>query len=233
MMSYLGRYPGARSQPIPKFNRAVQSFVNQTFKDCELIIVSDGCEITNKEYEANWADHQNITLIKTEKSKDMWPGVKRQMGREKAKGEWIIYLDADDVYTPTYLQAISKELDDKYDAIFNNGPTFGDSRVKMWKFDEIKGLKPKVGISNLTKSRVANTEGDRQALKDGGVGTCSIIHKNSIKNKWGNTSRRGEDCEFSKDIANSVSFTIINIRGYVICHDPNFKLNHLSGHLDV
>ena len=42
MQSYLGEYPGARSNPKYKFVRAVNSFLLQKHPDKELIIVSDG-----------------------------------------------------------------------------------------------------------------------------------------------------------------------------------------------
>ena len=38
MQSYLGNYPGSRKDSHSKFLRAVQSFQNQLYKNCELII---------------------------------------------------------------------------------------------------------------------------------------------------------------------------------------------------
>ena len=54
MQSYLGDYPGSRTEPERKFVRAVNSFLNQTNKNSELIIVSDNCKITEKLYKENF-----------------------------------------------------------------------------------------------------------------------------------------------------------------------------------
>ena len=46
MASYLGNYPGCANNREAKFIRSVKSFLNQSYDNKELIIVSDGCEIT-------------------------------------------------------------------------------------------------------------------------------------------------------------------------------------------
>lgn len=60
MQSYLGDYPGARSNPKYKFVRAVNSFLLQKHPDKELIIVSDGCEETKALYENCFSSFSNI-----------------------------------------------------------------------------------------------------------------------------------------------------------------------------
>ena len=50
MASFLGSYPGRSSNPEDKFIRAVKSFITQTYENKELIIVSDGCQMTNMLY---------------------------------------------------------------------------------------------------------------------------------------------------------------------------------------
>ena len=63
MISYLGEYPGARSNPIDKFKRAVDSYIGQTYNDKELIIISDGCDTTKEIYQSYYSNHKDIKFI--------------------------------------------------------------------------------------------------------------------------------------------------------------------------
>ena len=44
----LTHYKTQAKEPIEKFKRAVLSVLNQTYKDFELLIISDGCNIVEK-----------------------------------------------------------------------------------------------------------------------------------------------------------------------------------------
>ena len=123
MQSYLSEYKGSREDPVEKFNRSVESFLMQDHDDKELIIVSDGCEITNNTYELEWSMFDNIKLIKTDKEPNRWVGSKRNYGIEAADGEWITYLDSDDIIIETRLSDLYKSIQENPTAksIMSNG----------------------------------------------------------------------------------------------------------------
>ena len=108
MQSYLGEYPGARSEPKKKFIRAVNSLKTQTDQDWELIIVADGCSDTEEVYNKEFKDDDRIKFKMIEKPKDTemyggeeityYRGKPRAEGVKMATGDWISYLDADDIY---------------------------------------------------------------------------------------------------------------------------------------
>lgn len=104
MQVYLGEYPGSRSNSDEKFLRAVQSFIDQTNKDSELIIVSDGCFITHELYYKYYKDNDRIKYIFVDKDtpnmyegeQKYYRGLPRQIGRSIATGDVITYMDSDD-----------------------------------------------------------------------------------------------------------------------------------------
>lgn len=95
---------------IPSYNRydnlinAINSVKNQTFKDYEIIVVSDGS--TDKRYEN---DIENVFMIRLPKSSRQILGypcgsVPRNEGLIKAKGKYIAFLDDDDIWMPNKLE---------------------------------------------------------------------------------------------------------------------------------
>ncbi len=90
---------------IPVFNRAellreaVQSVLDQTYRPIEIIIVDD--ESTD---ETPGTIHELISrhpaIIRTARQKNSGPGVARETGRQMAQGEFIQYLDSDDLLLP-------------------------------------------------------------------------------------------------------------------------------------
>lgn len=117
MQTYLGDYPGSRSNPITKFRRAVESFLLQEYKNAELVIVSDGCQITHNEYMQLYADIPSIKYVYVSKSgalnmyekigdKKYYRGTPRRLGVSAASGEIITYMDSDDYLHPKFLKYI-------------------------------------------------------------------------------------------------------------------------------
>lgn len=92
MPSYLGFYQGCASDRERKFIRAVTSFLQQEYKNRELLIVSDGCEITNRIVAENFP-HDVVKLISIQKQ-DLFSGEVRDAGLRQATGDVITYLDS-------------------------------------------------------------------------------------------------------------------------------------------
>lgn len=102
---------------IPVFNRfaeahrAVRSVLDQTWSNWELIIVDDAsCNIYQLPDETQ-AYKQNISLIRN--ASNIGPGLSRQRGLEKAKGQYVCFLDSDDYYHPEFIK-YSLEVHKKY-----------------------------------------------------------------------------------------------------------------------
>jgi glycosyltransferase involved in cell wall biosynthesis len=118
MASYLQFYQGCAKNSDKKFLRAVNSFKKQTYTDCELIIISDGCQITNTLYDQHFANDNNIKLIRANKYPTY--GGLRQEGLQAATGDIICYLDADDVLGKTHIETIVNQFPQDTDMVYYN-----------------------------------------------------------------------------------------------------------------
>ena len=85
---------------------AVESVINQTFKDFEIIIVNDGSKDNSKEVAEDlvikYRNEIHIKLINQPNSGQ--PAISRNNGIKESKGDYILCLDADDKIAPTMLE---------------------------------------------------------------------------------------------------------------------------------
>lgn len=93
---------------VPSYNCAhliaetIDSVINQTYKDFELIIIDDGSTDNTQEILSNYSDSR-IRIIKDENHGVSYA---RNHGLDEAKGEYITFTDADDILEPTYLESL-------------------------------------------------------------------------------------------------------------------------------
>jgi glycosyltransferase involved in cell wall biosynthesis len=84
---------------IPAYNKAtfindaIKSCLNQTYDECEIVIVDDGSTDGTIQVIKKFLPHPRVTLIETD---NMGASSARNIGLMAARGEYIQYLDADD-----------------------------------------------------------------------------------------------------------------------------------------
>lgn len=110
---------------MPAFNaerfigKAVKSVLDQTFNDWELVVVDDGSADSTTEILRGITDDR-VRVICQENGGE---AAARNTGLDAAKGQYIAFLDADDLYLPNALQDMSAFLDENpaVDGLFSNG----------------------------------------------------------------------------------------------------------------
>jgi len=94
---------------IPTYNRpdllgrAIESVINQSFKNFEIIIVNDGSSIGLNEYASvkkQYSEHKNVVFID---KKNEGPSLTRNKGIQNSSGEFVCFLDDDDYYLENHL----------------------------------------------------------------------------------------------------------------------------------
>ena len=100
---------------IPHFNRSdllsetVDSLIAQTYTDWEAIIVDDGSDAEHRAALPAIAADNRIRLLNRERS-PKGPSTCRNIGLEKACGEYVIFLDSDDLLAPWCLESRVDEM---------------------------------------------------------------------------------------------------------------------------
>lgn len=101
------RVEGLVSIIMPSYNTApyieetIQSVLNQTYTNWELIIVDD-CSTDNTDEVLETIKDDRIRCFKNEKNSGA--AVSRNKALREAKGQWIAYLDSDDLWMPEKLE---------------------------------------------------------------------------------------------------------------------------------
>ena len=97
---------------IPVYNgektirETIESVLNQTFSNLELIVVNDGSQDSTLNIISSIKDPRLQVLS----HKNTGKSISRNRGIDKADGEFISFLDADDLWTPDKLEAQLKAL---------------------------------------------------------------------------------------------------------------------------
>ena len=106
---------------------SIESVINQTYKNWELIIVDDASSDNSVEIIKKFCEKDSrIKLYENSHNKGLKDSL--LLGIEKATYDWLSFLESDDFYETNYLEEKIKTLQ-KYpdaDLIFNDVEIFGD-----------------------------------------------------------------------------------------------------------
>lgn len=95
------------------------SIINQTFKDFEIIVVNDGSKDNSVRIAEDILINSDIKYSIINKSNE---GVSsaRNEGIKQASGDYLVFIDSDDVISPHFLEKLIKPLNHDYDFSFCN-----------------------------------------------------------------------------------------------------------------
>ena len=108
---------------MPAFNaeesiaESINSAINQTFPDFELIIIDDGS--TDKTYDIAKGFAQTDNRIKVISQINSGVSIARNTGINNAIGKYIAFLDSDDLYLDSFLEKMVNTIESEmYDAVY-------------------------------------------------------------------------------------------------------------------
>lgn len=110
----------------------IQSVINQTYSDWELIIVDD-CSSDNSVEVINSFKDERIRFFVNDKNLGLKETLKR--GIQEATGDWVAFLESDDLWMPNCLQKKADVIKNypNIALVFNDVETFGEASANREK----------------------------------------------------------------------------------------------------
>lgn len=136
---------------VPVYNGAstikkcLDSIVNQTYKDIEIVVVDDGSNDGTKDIVDKYAERYPNIIVVHKKNAGLPQA--RKTGVETATGEYIGFVDADDyveedMYRMLYDACIRANADVSYSPIF-------------WEYTDKVEVKPNISVENIFTGKEA------------------------------------------------------------------------------
>lgn len=147
---------------IPVYNcekylkRCIKSVINQTYKDFELILINDGSTDGSRVI-CKWAEEKDHRVIFIEQE-NKGPSAARNRGIEKATGDFVIFIDADDYIEKSCFRELQDFLQNNDVDILFKGFKFENQRTGEI-LDEValsKGVYDKSEFHSIIKKLIDN-----------------------------------------------------------------------------
>lgn len=188
--------PGLVTTIIPVYNRpnllreAIDSVLAQTHRPIEIIVVDDGSTDETGEVAEKYAtEHPDI--VRVLHVPNGGPGLAREAGRREARGEFLQYLDSDDLLLERKFEWQVKALRESPEA----GVTYGITRYVL--VDGAGEIEPWKGTGERRESMFPTF------LRDRWWGTSTPLYRRDLIDQAGEWTslRNEEDWEYDCRIA--------------------------------
>ena len=126
---------------LPTYNRAsflsnaIKSVINQTYSNWELIVVDDGSTDNTKDIIEEYIGKDN--RIKYIYQENFERSAARNNGITNSHGEWICFLDSDDLFHKTHLEEFKSliKLNNLKKGIYFSGVSIGEFSKELEIYD--------------------------------------------------------------------------------------------------
>lgn len=197
--------------------RTLDSLVNQTYKDFEVVIVDDGSNDNVKEVVEQYKDALTVSFVQ---QANAGVSAARNHGIEDAKGMYVCFLDSDDVYSPCFLEkSLASCLRLKADTVLSY---MSRDVGKVEKDYSSVTVNPKaIEINDFMRHFMYNKEN---------ITFCSLLYNRMVLNensiRFVPNTRYGEDLEFAwKYMTKCKNGVILNEKMYGYYDNPTSAVN--------
>ena len=115
---------------------AIESVLKQTYQDWQYIVIDDGSSDSTPDILRKFSDPR----IEIVHQKNMGEAEARNTGLKHAKGDYIAFLDADDLYMPDALENLTKFLNGhpEYDSVYSDGYLIDEKGGSYGRINEFR-----------------------------------------------------------------------------------------------
>lgn len=142
---------------IPVYNsekyidRCLKSVINQSYRNIEVVVIDNGSKDMSVKIIKNYFNKDN--RIKLYFSKTKGASVARNIGLEKATGDYALFIDSDDYVSEDYVEKMIKVIkNDKKTMVLCNNKEIWNNRIderKLFKEIGTKSLEKEVVIKEI------------------------------------------------------------------------------------
>lgn len=190
---------------VPVFNRAnlisitLDSILSQEFNDQEVIVVDDSSTDNTLEVLERYGDR-----IKVFQQENKGAGAARNLGIRHARGEYITFLDSDDIWFPWTLATYAQVIRENHSPAFVAGTGFS-----FWNEAEIQSVCPSPLQAEYFHDYYASAN---QSLW---IGTCAVAIRVQVLRELGGYTEQRINAEDS-----DLWLKLGTARGFVYVQSP-------------
>jgi hypothetical protein len=184
---------------------ALASVFAQSFTDYEVLVINDGSPDTAELKKVLKPFESRLRYLEQENA---GPGAARNTGIREARGEWIAFLDSDDLWDPEFLreQIGYLEAHPSVDLVYADALLIGDTDLRGRTFMQASPSAGEATFESLLRREctilTSSVVARRQALLDAGLFDPRFFHSEDF-DLWLRVAHRGGRLAYQKKILGS------------------------------
>lgn len=192
----------------------LESIINQTYKNLEIVLVNDGSLDNSIEICRQYAERDNRIKIIDDKNRGV--SYARNKGIEKATGQYILFIDSDDIVKKNYIDILVKKI---------NKNTNLDMAVCA--YEEVN--------LNCNKKKNYNIDNSKIALLTGSLKKDYYLIREFLNTPWGklyktqiikkHNIRFPDKCNIAEDQIFNYQYYLY-VKEYIYINEPLYVYMH-------
>lgn len=188
-------------QIAPFVGATLDSVFAQTFRDFEVVVVNDGSPDT-EEFERALAPY--LSRVRYFRQENRGAGAARNHGLREARGEFVAFLDGDDLWLPSYLEEQLKFIRaGGFDLVYADALLFGDSPLAGKTYMQTAPSDGPVNFLTLIRNEcnviTSGVVARRRAVLDAGLFDESLRNAQDFE-LWVRLARRGARLAYQRKV---------------------------------